>query len=126
MRDQWIGWDWTQRAGRLSQIANNTRFLLLPWVRVKHLASHILGRISRQLRADWQAKYRQPVDLLETFVDRQRFAGTCYRAANWMSLGQTKGRGRQGPSSNTLSTPIKEVYVYPLHPQFRQHLNPAQ
>ena len=126
VRDQWIGWDSTQRAGRLSQIANNTRFLIMPWVRVKHLASHILGRISRELRAHWQAKYRQPVDLLETFVDRQRFAGTCYRAANWMSLGQTKGRGRQGLRTKTLSTSIKEVYVYPLHPQFRQHLNPAQ
>ena len=124
-RDRWIGWNSTRRAGGLSRIANNTRFLLLPWVRVKHLATHILGRVSRRLRADWWAKYRQPVDLLETFVDRQRFAGTCYRAANWISLGRTKGRGRQGPRPGTLSTPIKEVYVYPLHSRFRQHLDPA-
>ena len=125
VRDQWIGWDSARRAQRLSRIANNTRFLILPWVRVAHLASHILGRISRELRAHWQAKYRQPVDLLETFVDRQRFSGACYRAANWITLGQTKGRGRQGARSKTLSTSIKEVYVYPLHPRLRQHLNPA-
>ena len=121
-RDQWIGWSGVQRAQRLGWIVNNTRFLILPWIRVPHLASHILSRISRRIGADWQAKYRQPVYLLETFVDSQRFAGTCYRAANWMSLGQTKGRGRQGPSPEILSTSIKEVYVYPLHRRFRQHL----
>ena len=124
VRDQWIGWDSTQRAEHLPRIANNTRFMILPWIRVDHLASHILGRILRQLRADWLAKYQHPVELLETFVDRQRFSGTCYRAANWISLGQTKGRGRQGLRTKTPSTPIKEVYVYPLHPRFRQHLNP--
>lgn len=122
-RDKWIGWTSTQRTGHLSQIANNTRFLILPWIRVDSLASHILGRINRRISADWQAKYQQPVYLLETFVDRQRFLGTCYRAANWISVGQTKGRGRQGPSSQILSTSIKEVYVYPLHRRFRQYLN---
>jgi hypothetical protein len=122
VRDQWIGWSPDQRAQNLGLITNNTRFLILPWVRVPHLASHILGRISRRIRADWQAKYEQPIWLMETFVDRQRFAGTCYRAANWIGLGQTKGRGRQGPRPGVLSTPIKEVYVWPLHRRFRQHL----
>ena len=122
VRDQWIGWSSDQRTERLGWIANNTRFLILPWIRIPHLASHILSLISRRIEADWQAKYGQPVYVLETFVDRQRFAGTCYRAANWMSLGQTKGRGRQGPSGEILSTSIKQVYVYPLHRRFRQHL----
>ena len=120
VRDRWIGWTSTQRAGRLSAILNNTRFLILPWVRVAHLASHILGSISRQIGADWQAKYRQALYLLETFVD-QRFAATCYRAANWIGLGQTRGRGRQG--SHQPSTTIKEVYVYPLDRHCRQHLS---
>lgn len=121
VRDRWIGWTRTQRAQRLGWMLNNTRFLVLPWLRVPHLASHILGRISRRIAADWQTKYRQPLYLLETFVDRQRFAGTCYRAANWIPLGQTQGRGRQGPHEP--STSIKEVYVYPVHPRCRQHLN---
>jgi hypothetical protein len=123
-RDQWIGWNSTQRAQQLGRITNNTRFLILPWIRVPHLASHILGRVTRELRRHWRAKYRQPVDLLETFVDQQRFQGTCYRAANWICLGQTKGRGRQGARTKTLSTSIKQVYVYPLHPRFREQLNP--
>ena len=122
VRDQWIGWSRDQRTRRLGWILNNTRFLILPWIRVAHLASHILGRISRRIGTDWQAKYGQPVYLLETFVDRQHFAGTCYRAANWMSLGQTKGRGRQGPSPEIISTSIKQVFVYPLHRRFRQRL----
>ncbi len=121
-RDRWIGWSSDQRTQRLGWIANNTRFLILPWIRVAHMASHILSRISRQIGADWQAKYGQRLYLLETFVDRQRFAGTCYRAANWMSLGQTRGRGRQGPSPEILSTSIKQVYVYSLDRRFRQHL----
>ena len=121
-RDQWIGWSPGQRAQQLGLLVNNTRFLILPWVRVPHLASHILSLVSRQIRRDWQAKYRQPIWLLETFVDRQRFAGTCYRAANWILLGQTKGRGRQGPSPDVLSTTIKDVYVWPLHRNFRRHL----
>lgn len=120
-RDQWIGWSREQRAQRLSWVVNNSRFLILPWVRVPHLASHLLSRICQQIVADWKGKYRQPLYLLETFVDRERFAGSCYRAANWLCLGQTRGRGRQGP--NEPSTSIKEVYVYPLDPQFRQHLN---
>jgi hypothetical protein len=119
-RDQWIGWSARQRAQHLGLIVNNARFLILPWVRVPHLASHVLSRISRRIRQDWQAKYQQPIWLLETFVDQQRFAGTCYRAANWIHLGQTRGRGRQG--DNGRWTSIKDVYVWPLHPHFRRHL----
>ena len=125
VRDQWIGWSAEQRAAHLPGVLNNTRFLIFPWVRVPHLASHILSQIGRRIRHDWQQKYGQPVWLLETFVDRQRFAGTCYRAANWICLGQTQGRGRQGPSGR-LSTSIKDVYVWPLHRNFRRHLNPVE
>ncbi|MBI4801955.1 MAG: DUF4338 domain-containing protein [Elusimicrobia bacterium] len=82
-RDGWIGWDDTTRARRLPLLANNSRFLILPWVRVPHLASHLLGRIARRLAADWQARYGHPVHLVETFVECERFKGTCYRAANW-------------------------------------------
>ena len=121
VRDQWIGWTAGQRARQLQRIVNNTRFLIFPWVRVPHLASHILGRVSQRIGADWRAKYGQPIDLLETFVDRQHFAGSSYRAANWISLGLTQGRGRQG--GHEPSTTIKEVYVYPLHRRFRRHLN---
>lgn len=125
VRDHWIGWSAHQRARQLAGVVNNTRFLILPWVRVPHLASHLLGRLSRQIGQDWQAKYGQPIWLLETFVDHTRFAGTCYRAANWICLGQTQGRGRQGPAGK-LSTTIKDVYVRPLHPNFRSHLNPVE
>jgi hypothetical protein len=125
VRDRWIGWSQRQRARRLGQIVNHTRFLIFSWVRVPQLASHILSQIGRRIRQDWQAKYGQPIWLLETFVDRQRFAGTCYRAANWICLGQTQGRGRQGPSGR-LSTTIKDVYVWPLHRNFRRYLNPVE
>jgi hypothetical protein len=122
VRDQWIGWSAPERARLLGKICNNTRFLIFSWVRVPKLASHILGRISRCIRQDWQAKYGQPIWLLETFVNRQHFAGTCYRAANWIFLGSTQGRGRQGPPGR-LSTTIKDVYVWPLHRDFGPHLN---
>jgi hypothetical protein len=125
VRDQWIGWNALERARQLGRVVNNTRFLIFPWVRVPHLASHILSRINRRIGQDWQAKYGEPLWLLETFVDRQRFAGTCYRAANWILLGQTQGRGRQGPAGR-LSTSIKDVYVWPLHRNFRRHLNPVE
>lgn len=121
VRDQWIGWSATERGRSLGGIVNNTRFLIFRWVRVPELATHILSLVSRRIGQDWQAKYGQPIWLLETFVDRQRFAGTCYRAANWIDLGQTQGRGRQGPAG-VLSTTIKEVYVRPLHRNFRGHL----
>jgi hypothetical protein len=120
-RDRWIGWSKEQRAQRLSGVANNTRFLIFDWIGVPHLASHILGNIGQRIAADWKAKYRQTLHVLETFVDRERFAGGCYRAANWLCVGQTRGRGRQGPHDP--STTIKDVYVYPLDPHFRRHLN---
>lgn len=120
-RDKFIGWDETTRAERLSWITNNVRFLILPWVRVPHLASHLLARLTRRLAADWLAKYGHPVHLLETFVDRSRFKGTCYRAANWICVGQTQGRSRQD-RHQTLRVPVKDVYVYPLTPSFREEL----
>jgi hypothetical protein len=124
-RDQFIGWSAAQRAQGLGQVINNTRFLILPWVKVPGLASHILSRVVRRLDRDWQGKYGHPVWLVETFVDRDRFVGTAYRAANWLRLGQTQGRGRQGPDPRVRSTSIKEIFVYPLHRHFRQRLQKA-
>lgn len=121
-RDQFIGWTAAQRAQGLSQVVSNTRFLILPWVRVPGLASHVLSRSVRRLSGDWQRKYGHPVWLVETFVERDRFAGTAYLAANWQRIGQTQGRGRQGPDPRVRSTSIKEVWVYPLHRDFRQRL----
>lgn len=120
-RDAWIGWNDHTRARRLSFVANNHRFLILPWVRVPHLASHILGRIARRLADDWTAKYGHPVYLLETFVERKRFKGTCYRAANWTCVGQTQGRSRQDRYSK-LRVPIKDIYLYPLASSARRRL----
>jgi hypothetical protein len=122
-RDRWIGWTSGQRQARLSGIANNHRFLILPWVAVRHLASHVLGRVARGIAADWRAKYGHPVVLLETFVERERFAGTCYRAANWQALGSTQGRSRQD-RRRTLQVPVKDLYVYPLQADFREALLP--
>jgi hypothetical protein len=124
-RDRFIGWNPAQRARALGGVVNNTRFLILPWVKVPSLASHLLSRVARRLRRDWQGKYRHPVWLVETFVDRERFAGTAYRAANWQHLGQTQGRGRQGPDPRVRSTSLKEVFVCPLHRDFRQRLQAA-
>ena len=121
-RDSWIGWDDATRARRLPLLANNSRFLILPWVRVPHLASHILGRITRRLATDWRARYGHPVWLAETFVERQRFRGTCYRAANWTCVGQTQGRTRQDRVHN-ISAPVKDIYLYALAPRFREELN---
>jgi hypothetical protein len=122
-RDRYIGWESLARAQGLQLIANNTRFLLLPWVRVKSLASHVLGRIARRLSDDWQAKYGHPVYLLETFVQCDRFQGTAYQAANWVRVGQTKGRTRQDrPDGTWHQAAIKDVYLYPLHRRFRQYL----
>ena len=120
-RDVFIGWSASARRARLSYIANNTRFLIPGWVRVPYLASHILSRVSRRLDTDWQLKYGHRIRLLETFVDRNRFAGTCYRAANWIRVGQTQGRTRNGPRGAP-PAPIKDVYVYPLSKHFRQEL----
>jgi uncharacterized protein DUF4338 len=122
-RDRYIGWDSSVRAQHLHFIANNTRFLILPWVGVKCLASHILGEIARRLRDDWPAKYGHPIYLLETFVQGDRFTGTAYRAANWVRVGQTKGRTRQDrPDGSQHQAAIKDVYLYPLHRRFRHCL----
>lgn len=120
-RDQWIGWQRRQREARLNRIANNVRFLLPPWVQVPHLASWILGALGRRIAGDWQVKYGHPVVLLETFVERDRFAGTCYRAANWVRIGETTGRSR-ADRHRTLQVPVKELYVRPLRPDFRAAL----
>jgi len=114
-RDQYIGWSAGQRRERLHLLTNNHRFLILPWVQVPCLASHVLGMIARRLSQDWQTKYGHPILLLETFVDR-RFQGTCYRAANWLRLGQTTGRTRNG-RRNCIEAPIKDVYLLALHDQ---------
>lgn len=118
-RDQYIGWDVSQRRQHLQLLTNNHRFLILPWVNVPCLASHLLSIISKRLSQDWQAKYGHPILLLETFVE-QRFQGTCYRAANWRRLGETTGRTRNGSALPT--APIKDVYLYPLHEQAIERL----
>lgn len=120
-RDRFIGWSDTVRAQRLNWTTNNTRFLILPWVRVPHLASHVLGRIMRRIRDDWHAKYAQPLVLVETFVDEARFSGTCYKASNWIRVGETRGRSRND-RYYTLHVPKKAVYVYPLVQNFREVL----
>src|SRR5712692_2065405 len=120
-RDRWIGWTPAQRLRQLSRLTNNTRFLILPFVRVPHLASWILGRVLRRLSRDWEQKYGHPIVLVETFVDRTRFAGTAYAAANWIRLGGTTGRSRQDRYT-TLQVPRKDVYVYPLQRDFREVL----
>jgi hypothetical protein len=120
-RDTYIGWTAAQRAQRLTWVTNNTRFLILPGITVPHLASWTLGHVLRRVSADWQQKYGHPILLVETFVDRARFAGTSYRAANWQHLGATTGRSRQDRYT-TLRVPIKDVYGYPLHRAFRAEL----
>ncbi len=121
-RDQFIGWTAEQRQQRLHLITNNTRFLMLPYVKVPHLASWILGRVLRRLSEDWERKYGHGIVLVETFVERERFAGTSYKAANWICLGSTTGRSRQD-RYNTLRVPVKDVYVYPLRRRFREELS---
>jgi hypothetical protein len=122
-RDAYIGWEAPSRTQGLHLIANNTRFLIPAWVRVPHLASHLLSRIARRVSRDWQNKYGHPVYLLETFVEVGRFAGRCYQAANWRRVGRTKGRSRQNrPDGRPFRLPRKDIYVYPLHPGFRSRL----
>jgi len=120
-RDAFLGWERAARERNLQGLTNNTRFLVLPWVVVPHLASHVLGRIARRIRADWQAKYGHPVHALETFVDRDRFKGTCYRAANWLRLGATQGRTRND-RAHRIRVAVKDVYLYPLGADFRREL----
>lgn len=120
-RDRFIGWDASTRQDNLKLLTNNTRFLILPWVKISNLASFILGGCLRRLRSDWYTRYGHDLCLVETFVDRSRFAGTCYRAANWLKLGRTKGRSRQDRYSQ-LKVPIKDLYIYPLTADFKQRL----
>lgn len=122
-RDGFIGWPPGVRTARLHLIAYNTRFLILPWVRVPYLASHLLGRVARRISADWQALYGHPIYLLETFIDPARFGGVCYQAANWIRLGLTTGRGHNARTSRC-DQPRKELWVYPLVRDFRRRLNP--
>ena len=121
-RDRFIGWNDGSRSKHLNQITNNTRFLILPWVKIPHLASHILSKVLRCLPHDWQRKYGHPIHLVETFVEKDRFRGTCYKAANFLYAGETKGRSRQD-RDQTLCVPVKDVYLYPLHRNFREALH---
>jgi hypothetical protein len=121
-RDRYIGWSAEARRRNIRYIAYNTRFLVLPWVEVPHLASHILGRVANTLSRDWEQMYGHPVYFAETFIDPARFRGTCYRAANWKLLGLTTGRGKDSISRRP-NRSIKEVLGYPLHPRFRALLS---
>lgn len=120
-RDRYIGWTHQQRRRNLHLVVNNARFLILPWVQSKNLASMILAKAARILPSHWQEVYRYRPVLLETFVENPRFQGTCYKAANWIYLGQTKGRGKLGPAGKQ-SVPIKDLLVYPLDRCFRDPL----
>jgi hypothetical protein len=121
-RDQWIGWSEEQRRANLQQIVNNGRFLILPWVRVPGLASKILALTARHMPRDWESHYGHRPLLLETLVDASRFRGTCYRAANWLHVGQTTGRGRMDREHKAHGHAIKDIYLYPLVRNVRQHL----
>jgi len=120
-RDQYIGWDRGTCQRNVNLLTNNHRFLILPWVRVNCLASLILAKSLKQLRNDWQAHYQHPVYLVETFVDRSRFRGTCYKASNWHCVGSTQGRSRQD-RCHCMKVPVKDIYLYPLHRGFREKL----
>jgi hypothetical protein len=121
-RDEWIGWSDEQRRHNLQAIVNNGRFLILPWVRVKGLASRILALSARQMPGEWETRYGYRPLLLETLVDAKRFRGTCYRAANWIRVGQTAGRGRMDREHKAHGQSVKDIYVYPLVRDFRQRL----
>ncbi len=124
-RDRFIGWSHEQRQNNLHLLAYNNRFLILPWIRVAHLASHLLSRCAKIISCDWQHIYNHPLYWLETMVDTERFKGTCYRAANWLWLGRSTGRGLND-QSHRVNRSIKSVYGYPLVKNFRQKLGVAQ
>jgi len=121
-RDEWIGWSDEQRQGNLQRIVSNGRFLILPWVRVTGLASKILALSARQMPRDWEVRYGYRPLLLETLVDASRFRGTCYRAANWIHVGQTAGRGRMDREHKAHGQAVKDIYVYPLVRDVRKQL----
>jgi hypothetical protein len=117
-RDHYIGWNHEQRKKNLHLIVNNARFLILPWVNSKNLASKILAQAAKKVPDDWQQRYAYRPVLMETFVEKKRFSGTCYKAANWRNVGETKGRGKLGPAGKQ-SVPIKDIWLYPLKPDFK-------
>ena len=121
LRDAFVGAPRQAYAHNLHLIAYNSRYLIAPWVGVPHLASHLLGRIARRISHDWQSLYEHPIHLLESFVDIERFQGTCYRAANWKCVGRSVGRGTKSKTKEK-NTSIKELWVYPLHEAFGQKL----
>jgi hypothetical protein len=123
-RDRYIGWSAEARRRNIRFLAYNTRFLILPWVTVPHLASYLLGRMARLLSQAWELLYGHPIYFLETFVDPDRFRGTCYRAANWVMLGRTTGRGKDD-HTNRPNRSIKEVLGLPVHRRFRELLQEA-
>jgi hypothetical protein len=125
LRDRFIGWSPDVRRRNIRCIAYNTRYLILPWVKVPHLASHILGRMAKLLPRDWERVYGHPVHYLETFVDPQRNRGTCYKAANWIFLGRTTGRGNNAPTRRP-RVPVKEILGLPLSRRFRSLLGSLQ
>jgi len=120
-RDRFIGWAPEQRKSNIHLIGYNTRFLILPWIQVRYLASHLLARLARKISSDWQQLYQHPIYFLETFIDTQRFKGTCYQAANWIYLGKTTGRGKDD-QTNKPNRSIKAIWGYPLRPDFRMEL----
>lgn len=120
-RDEWIGWDTLRRQQNLPWVINNTRFLIFPWVEVQHLASHVLGQLAKRVRPDWQQRWGYEPVLMETFVDPAQYSGTCYRAAGWIELGQTTGRGLRHAGEDYTSSP-KLIYVKPLSKDFREIL----
>lgn len=121
LRDRYLGWSDEARERNVHLLAYNTRFLILPWIRVPHLASHILGRMGKIVSEDWQRIYAHPIYWLETFVDTSRFAGTCYRAANWIEIGVTQGRGHRAPTFEQ-TRPVKKMLGLPLHRRYREIL----
>ena len=120
-RDEWIGWDLERRLERLPWLVNNDRLLILPWVRVEGLASYLLCQSVHRLRADWQQVYRHDLVLAESFIQNERFAGTCYAASHWQCVGVTRGRGRND-RLNRRAAPLKSIWLYPLRPDFREIL----
>jgi len=113
-RDGWVGWDEPTRARNLQRVVNNSRFLVLPWVQVRNLASRMLSQAARQVAVDWRERYGVEPVLLETLVDGERFSGTCYRAANWIEVGETAGRGRMDRAHRRHGAAVKKVFLYPL------------
>jgi len=122
VRDKWIGWSTAQRKAHLDRVVNNSRFLILPWVQIPNLASQVLARTLARLPGDWAARFGTRLWLVETFVDPARFRGTCYRAANWLHVGQTAGRGRMDREHQNHGQAVKDIYVYPLVRDARDRL----